>query len=78
MILTDKLSSLSWVRGDYFAIVLPPLSLDLNEIVGVYPRFKGVLILGWQCCEGSDEYLLREDYDVFVITFPLIVVCSSR
>ena len=77
MIPTDKLSSLSWVRGDYFAIVLPPLSLDLNEIVGVYPRFKGVLVLGWQCCEGSNEKLFGEYNDVFVVTFSLIVVCSS-
>ena len=78
MVLTNKLSPLSWFGGNYFAIVFPPLSLDFNEIVGVYPRFKGVLVLGWKCCEGSNENLFREYDDVFVIAFSLIVVCSSR
>ena len=78
MILTDKLSPLSGFSGYYFAIVFPPLSLDLNKIVGVDPRFEGVLILGWKRREGSNENLFGEYDDIFVIAFSLIIVCSSR
>ena len=78
MILTDELPPLSWFGGNHFAIVFPPLPLDLNEIVGVYPRFEGVLVLGWKCHEGSNENLFGEYDDVFVVAFSLIIVCSSR
>ena len=76
--LTDKLSPLTGFGGDYFAVVLPPFSLDFDEIVCVYPRFEGAFVLGWKCHKGSDENLFGEYDDVFVITLSLIVVCSSR
>ena len=60
MILTDKLSPLDWFSGDHFAIVLPPFSLDLDKIMGVYPRFKGTFVLGWKCRKGSDEKMFRD------------------
>ena len=76
--MTDKLSPLGWFGGDYFTIVLPPFSLDLDKIMGVYPRFEGTLVLRWKCRKGSDEKMFGEDDNIFVITFSLIIVCSPR
>ena len=78
MVLTNNLSPLCWVGGDDFAIVLPPFALDLNEVMGVYPRFKGSFVLGWQCGESSDEDFFWENDNAFVIVFPLIVVSPPR
>ena len=46
VVLTNEPLPLDWFGGDDFAIVFPPFPLDLNEIVGIYPRFKGVLVFG--------------------------------
>ena len=78
MVLTNDLSPLCRLGGYDFAVIFPPLSLDLDEVMGVYPRFEGAFILGGQCGKSSDKDFFREDYDVFVIAFSLIVTGSSR
>ena len=78
VILTNNMPSLSWIGGDHFTIVLPPFSLDFDEVVSVYPRFEGWFVLGWKCRQGSDKEVFGEDGDVFVIAISLIIVRSSR
>ena len=78
MILTNNMPPLSWVSGDHFTVVLPPFSLDFDEVMGVYPRFEGSFVLGWKCRKGSDEEMFREDSDILVIAISLIIVRSSR
>ena len=77
MVLTDDLSPLCGFGGYDFAVILPPLPLDFDKVMGVYPRFEGVFILGQQCRKSSDEDFFGEDDDVFVITLSLVVVSLS-
>ena len=76
--MTDKVSPLARLGGDDFTVIFPPFSLDFDEIMGVYPRFEGMLVVGWKGREGSDEEFFGKDDNVFVITFSLIIVCSPR
>ena len=78
VILTDKVSPLVWFCGDDFAVILPPFSLDFDEIMSVYPRFKGAFVLRGKCHKSSDEEFFGKDNDVFVIPFSLIVICLPR
>ena len=43
--MTDDLSPLYWFGGYDFAVIFPPLSLDFDEVVGVFPRLKGAFLL---------------------------------
>ena len=78
MVLANELSPLHWVGSYNLTIVLPPLALSFDKVMGIYPRFEGVFVLGRQRCKGSDKNLFGEDYDIFVIALSLIVVSSSR
>ena len=78
MILTDNKLALGGFCRDDFAIVLPPLPLNLNKVVSVYPGFEGTFILGWKRRKSSDEYLFGKNDDFFIIAFSLIVISSSR
>ena len=78
MVLTNELSPLHWFGGYNFAIVLPPLALRFDKVMGVYPRFKDAFVLRWQCRKSPDKEFFWENNNVFVIIFPLIVVSSSR
>ena len=46
MVLANKLPPLRWVGGYNFTIVLPPLALGFDKVMGVYPWFEGAFILG--------------------------------
>ena len=78
MILTNDTPPLDWVSGDHFTVVLPPFSLDFDEVMSVYPRFEGSFVLGWKCRKCSDKKMFGEDNDILVVIISLIVVRSSR
>ena len=78
VMLTNDLSSLYGFGGYDFAVILPPLPLDFDKVMGIYPRFEGSFVLGRQCRESSNEDFLREDDDVFVIALSLVIIGSLR
>jgi hypothetical protein len=76
--LADELSPLHWIGGYNLTVVLPPLALNLNKVMGVYPRFEGAFALRRQRRESSNKDFFWENNNVFVIAFPLVVVSSPR
>ena len=78
VVLANQLSSLHRVSGHDFTIVLPPFSLYLHKVMGIYPRFEGSFVLGWYRGESSYKEFFGEDDDILVVAFPLIIVSAPR
>ena len=72
-------ASCGYVCCDYKLITLPPSPVYLFELVQVYPRFQGFLVL-FQVFrrKSSNEQFVREHGNVLVVGGPLIVIWSSR
>src|ERR1700761_7739474 len=60
--------------GNDFMIPFPPFSLNLDKIVGVYPRFQNLLILWQKGLQGSDEQVFWKYCNIFIIMVSLIIV----
>ena len=79
VVTSDDTTSFPFTSGDYLLSCLLPSSVDLFELMRIYPPLQRVVILIIVSSVSlSNPHMFREDDYVFVVFLALVVVGPSR